>query len=146
MKGISPIVSTILMVAIAIAAAVVVYYITMNVVTQQGTQLEQQATAGYERIVIDAVQPIDSNTTTPGIEDLNVYVRNIGDAPATVTALYVYNADGTLAATVTGLNVTVNPGQVGTVSVTGVNLAENSTFTAEVRTANGAVAQKVFNT
>ncbi|NPA86755.1 MAG: hypothetical protein GXO00_01990, partial [Candidatus Diapherotrites archaeon] len=31
MRGISPIVSTILMVAIAIAAAVVVYYITMDV-------------------------------------------------------------------------------------------------------------------
>ncbi len=81
MRGVSPIVSTILMVAIAIAAAVVVYYVVMNVVSTQGSQVEQQATqlsTGAIRIVgatldINASDTNTNNIDTSKGENLTVY-------------------------------------------------------------------------
>ncbi len=138
MRGVSPIVSTILMVAIAIAAAVVVYYITMDVITKQGTQLEQQTSAGQDQIVIEEVSAPTGGTVT-------AYIRNVGDSDVTVSAAYIYNEDGTtLVDQNTSLNVTIAAGQVSSVD-TGISTPTTSgTYVLKVVTTNGGIATKTF--
>jgi len=129
------------MVAIAIAAAVVVYYITMDVVTQQGAQLQQQATAAQEVIVIDAVKATyDATTNTYTV---GVYVRNTGDTTVTVNAAYVLEGD-TVVCENTAVNTPIDSGAVDKILVPNCSLTAGNTYTVKVTTTGGAVAQKTF--
>ncbi len=128
MRGVSPIVSTILMVAIAIAAAVVVYYITMDVITKQGTQLEQQSQVGTASIRIEAanlnVSSTDSNTelNLAAGESFTIYYtilngnsNNIADYVnnASEISVYIYDSGENLLCQVPGTNFnTATAGQL----------------------------------
>ncbi len=138
MRGVSPIVSTILMVAIAIAAAVVVYYVVMNVVSTQGAQLEQQASQGQEKIVIE-------EATLSSSGSLTAYVRNLSSTDVNISAAYVLDDSGAVVCSKTGINTTINANSVGTVSDTLTctgTLSSGKTYTVKLVTAKGTPATK----
>ena len=90
--GVSPVIATLLLIVIAVAAAVLAY---IWIIGYQGTLTQQASTAQLqERIKIEAVQ-YDSETNT-----LTVYVRNIGDTKVQISSFYLYDASGTVVATV----------------------------------------------
>jgi flagellin-like protein len=141
--GVSPVIATLLLIVIAVAAAVLAY---IWIIGYQGT-LTQQATATQlqERIKIEAVGYYPSNK-------LNASVRNIGDVTVNVTAIYVYNVTtGTVAAykILTGNDaVVLAPGQVSAVPKVGnevtVTLKPGVTYTVKVVTQKGTEATYTF--
>jgi flagellin-like protein len=141
--GVSPVIATLLLIVIAVAAAVLAY---IWIIGYQGT-LTQQATATQlqERIKIEAVGYYPGNK-------LNASVRNIGDVTVNVTAIYVYNVTtGTVAAykILTGTDaVVLAPGQVSAVPKVGnevtVTLKPGVTYTVKVVTQKGTEATYTF--
>jgi flagellin-like protein len=102
-KAVSPVIATLLLIVIAVAAAVLTYiWVTgyMGSVAQQASTAQLQ-----ERIKIEGVK---YNTT-----GVFVYVRNIGDAKVQISSFYLYDASGTVVATVTLTSPQeLNPGDV----------------------------------
>jgi len=134
--GVSPVIATLLLIVIAVAAAVLAY---IWIIGYQGTLTQQASTAQLqERIKIEAVQ-YDSTTNT-----LTVYVRNIGDVAVTVDRLYVYDHTGTVKASDT-VSLSLSPGGVnsGTVSVSG-GLTSGETYTVKAVTTKGTEATYTF--
>ncbi|MCC5999209.1 MAG: hypothetical protein LM573_09030 [Thermofilum sp.] len=132
--GVSPVIATLLLIVIAVAAAVLAY---LWIIGYQGTLTQQASTAQLqERIKIEAVQ-YSSGTLT-------VYVRNIGDVAVTVDNLYVYDHTGTVIAS-GDVNISLDPGSVnsGTVSVTG-GLTSGETYTVKAVTTKGTEATYTF--
>ena len=83
MKGVSPVVATVLMAAITIAAAVVAYSWFMSMqASVQADASRGAGSIGKERLSIDGFRCIDGNT-------LEVYVRNggIGDFTGNITVI-----------------------------------------------------------
>jgi flagellin-like protein len=75
--GVSPVIATLLLIVIAVAAAVLAY---IWIIGYQGTLTQQASTAQLqERIKIEAVEYTGTS--------LNVYVRNIGDVNVQIDAL-----------------------------------------------------------
>lgn len=81
MKGVSPVVATVLMVAVAIAAAVVAYSWLMSMQSQIQAEASRGAsTVGKELLSIASVYCDDANA---GTGDLHAVLRNIGDEDIT---------------------------------------------------------------
>ena len=153
MKGIDPIVGTILMVAVVVAAAVVVYYVVMNVVSTQGAQLEQQASQGQEKIVIEEVQDFSNGVGEPIV----VYIRNLGEKTADVTQAYVLDKDNSIVCKKVGFDLLVKPMDINVLPIYRENVvliggggipsdcttsSLHGTYTVKIVTANGTVAVK----
>jgi flagellin-like protein len=132
--GVSPVIATLLLIVIAVAAAVLAY---IWIIGYQGTLTQQASTAQLqERIKIEAVQY--SGTT------LTVYVRNIGDVKVNVTALYVYDPSGTIIQAKTNANIiNLAPGSIGTDSIS-VTLTSGTTYTVKAVTSRGTEATYTF--
>jgi len=135
MRGISPIVSTILMVAIAIAAAIVLYYIVMGVMSQQQATLEEQASKPFDQMSIDAWS-YDSGANT-----VTLYVRNMTDHTITLSAAMVTNPDGTVVCQ-TAPGTSIQPHQTTSVQVTGCTLTAGNYYDLKVTSTNNGVATK----
>jgi len=94
-KGVSPIIATLLLIVIAVAAAVVTYSFVMGFLTPGGTTTPQ------------GVLSVDSyNFASNSTETLTVYVRNSGQT-VTCSAIYV---NGTLLSSGYTVNGTSNGG------------------------------------
>jgi flagellin-like protein len=143
--GVSPVIATLLLIVIAVAAAVLAY---IWIIGYQGTLTQQASTAQLqERIKIEAVgyYPAAGNK-------LNASVRNIGDVTVNVTAIYVYNVTtGSVVASeiLTGSNaVVLAPGEVKPVPPKGqeviVVLKPGVTYTVKVVTQKGTEATYTF--
>jgi flagellin-like protein len=76
-RGISPIIATLLLIAIAVAAAVVTYSWVMSMISVQSAQSQTS-------IKIDFVQFATNSTT-----QVFVTVRNSGAIPATIDKIYI---------------------------------------------------------
>lgn len=87
-KAISPILATLLLIVIAVAAIVVTYAWVMTYVTSAGVQ------AGT-KIKFDS---ISVNATS---DEVTIYVRNWGTEPAVVNKVYIQGEDVTDAVTIT---------------------------------------------
>jgi len=131
--GVSPVIATLLLIVIAVAAAVLAY---IWIIGYQGTLTQQASTAQLqERIKIEAVQ--FSNGT------LTVYVRNIGDVNVTINALYVIDKTGTIIGSNTSVSLTLGPGQVKTDTVS-ATLTSGETYTVKAVTQKGTEATYTF--
>jgi flagellin-like protein len=134
-RGVSPIVATLLLILIAIAAAAVLY-VWVNTLSSSTTQYNPGNVASA--ISIDAA---DLNTTT-----LTAYVRNVGsNVISGVLNVYIYNQTGTLIATGQSGSVTIQPGQVQSISATlsitpGNAITQGTTYTVKVVAPGGASA------
>ena len=122
-KAISPIISTLLLIAIAVVAALVTYAWVMGYIGNTTNK------------VGDSVQ-IQSVSDQNGV--LTVYVQNIGQAPVTFNNPCVY-VNGTSASSVTanpnfGTSI---PAGTTVAFTTGVAVGSGSTVTVKVNSADG---------
>jgi len=139
-KGISPIVSVILLILIAVAATVILFSwfsgtAGQNPTTEPGLQ---------EKIKIDGVQVTEDSNTSK--YDITIYVRNIGDVAVTISNAYIINASsGSVVATATASS-DVGAGSTTTVTVDDA-FANTATgvFIAKVVTTNGVEATYTFS-
>jgi flagellin-like protein len=131
--GVSPVIATLLLIVIAVAAAVLAY---IWIIGYQGTLTQQASTAQLqERIKIEAVQ-YSSGTLT-------VYVRNIGDVNVNIDALYVIDKTGTIIGSSTTVGLTLTPGQVDSQTVS-ASLTSGETYTVKAVTQKGTEATYTF--
>uniref|UniRef100_A0A7J2U4M5 Flagellar biosynthesis protein FlaG n=1 Tax=Ignisphaera aggregans TaxID=334771 RepID=A0A7J2U4M5_9CREN len=138
-KGVSPIIATIILVLIAIAAGVMLWLWVSGFITS--TPAQQPAL--NERIKIDAVNISNSKSK------LSIYVRNIGSTNVNITAAYILTTSNTAIAYQTYRNVTILPGQVTTIDMNiptdaSANIKSGYAYVAKVVTANGVEATYTF--
>jgi len=134
-KAVSPVIATLLLIVIAVAAAVLTYiWVTgyMGTVAPRETPTQLQ-----ERIKIDAVNV--SGT------DVTIYVANIGETATMIISGYVLTTNYTA---VCGNNTispaTINPGETMTVSIQNCRLTSGETYIAKVSAKRGTEATYPF--
>ncbi len=121
-KAVSPVIATLLMIAIAVAAGVLVYVWSMGLVgTLQGSGGEQTK----EQVILEAYDASGSTWT--------LYLRNTGAAPVTVAACYINGTQISISETI------VEIGGTNTLTITPVNLTPGAAVTAKLVTKTGAV-------
>ena len=139
-KGVSPIIATVILVLIAVAAGVMLWLWVSGFAST--TPAQQQAL--NERIRIDAVQV----STTDGTTTVTIYVRNIGNSDVKIGAAYILDTTGIIKATNTSTDKlpTIQPNEVKTVtvSVTSNALSTGYAYVAKVVTINGVEATYTF--
>ncbi|MEM3893713.1 MAG: archaellin/type IV pilin N-terminal domain-containing protein [Thermofilum sp.] len=136
-KGISPVIATLLLIVIAVAAAVLTYiWVTGYMGTLSPREVPGQL---RERIKIDAV--------SVGANNVTIYFSNVGESTVTIASAYVLYEDFTLVsgcAATTGLPSNVAPGTMGQVQITGCNPPTGGTYIAKVITREGVEATYIF--
>ena len=134
-KAVSPVIATLLLILIAVAASIIVYVWVTGYV---GGATPQSTPEIMEKIKIDSVQVFDNGTVA-------IYVRNIGDVNVNVGAAYILDpASGTVKASNPNANTVVNKGEVGIVRIGNTNLTSGEVYVAKVVTENGVEAATVF--
>lgn len=132
-KGISPVIATLLLIVIAVAAAVLTY---IWVTGYMGTLAPHQTpTQLQERIKIDAVSISGTNVT--------IYVSNIGQTATTIVGAYVLTTNSTA---VCGgqVSIPLNVGSTAQPTVPGCSLTSGQTYIAKVSTKQGVEATYIF--
>ena len=127
-KAVSPVIATLLMIAIAVAAAILVYVWSMGLVgSLQGTGGQQTR----EQLIMEAY--VATNTASGSAWTL--YMRNVGPTTLTIAAVYV---EGTAASK--GGSLSYAPGATGTLLVTlPITVTPGAAYVVKVVTASGAV-------
>jgi flagellin-like protein len=130
--GVSPVIATLLLILIAVAAAVLVYFwVSGYIGTATRARPEME-----ERIKIEAVS---ANTT-----GATCYVRNIGDIDATIKAAYI-ESKGRIVASSINVDSSVPVGDVAAIALNGnLSLIPNEIYTIKVVTRTGLEASYVF--
>ncbi|MEM2972212.1 MAG: archaellin/type IV pilin N-terminal domain-containing protein [Candidatus Bathyarchaeia archaeon] len=133
-RAISPILATLLLIVIAVAAIVVTYAWIMTYMTSAGTQ------AGtWIRI--------DSATINATTDMVTIYVRNTGTEPATIDAVYIEGTDVTTSVEQPTLSYTLPvEGRIPiTVNGTkaGFDFVAGSSYKIKVTTTTGATTGDV---
>jgi flagellin-like protein len=133
-RGVSPVIATLLLIVIAVAAAVLTYiWVTGYMGTLQSQAGAQQV---QERIKIEAID----------ITNGKVYIRNIGETKVTIAAVYLINSiTGSTIASNTTVNTELSPGELKDVSLTlSDNVASGVTYIIKAVTAKGTEATYQF--
>lgn len=128
-KAVSPVIATLLMIAIAVAASILVYVWSIGLIGTLQTGGGQQT---REQIELDAY---DWSVPT----GLVLHLRNVGSSAITVDAIYI---QGVQAATSLTNVLNVQSGAVAvsiSVPSTGVTYASGAAYTVKVVTASGGV-------
>jgi flagellin-like protein len=138
-RGVSPVIATLLLIVIAVAAAVLTYvwvtgYIGRTTSTAETGQLQ-------ERIKINAVSVTGTTAKT-----VTASVANIGDLDVSITAAYVLTSNGT---TVCGGALTpavpLSKGTITDVTVSNsCTLTSGKVYIAKVVTSKGTEATYTF--
>jgi len=137
-KGISPVIATIILVLIAVVAGVLLWLWTSGFTSA----LPAQQQALYERIKIEGVK-VDTTQNK-----VIAYVRNVGNVNVSISTVYILKPDGTIIEVfnLAGTTITsVSPGSVAKVTVTVTQTyTAGYAYTIKVVTANGAEATYTF--
>lgn len=108
-KAVSPLIATLLLIAIAVAASVITYSWVMSMIGSQSTQAQTQI-----RIEVIAW----GTTTVGGNNKFNATIRNTGSVAATLEAVSIKeNVAGsttTIASLPTASRITINVGETAT--------------------------------
>ena len=131
-KGISPIIATLLLILIAIAAGVIVY---AYVVGFLGSSSPSAPQVGSDQLDVNAVQ----YSSTSG--NMTVYVQNVGQSSFNVSSIYLYYVNNTLYKEVSPSSG--NPVKAGTTSsivATVAALPSGQTYYVKVTTLVGSSA------
>ena len=118
MRAISPVIATLLMIAIAVAASLVTYAWVMG---YMNFQTEKTGKAIQ-------IQSVSSNTDGT----LNLYVQNVGNSPVTFTAQSVF-INGTLATSDAATNPTLAVGSTKTINATLPQAPGSVSFTVNLK-------------
>jgi flagellin-like protein len=126
-RAVSPVIATLLMIAIAVAAAILVYVWSMGLVgTLQGTGGQQTR----EQLIMEAYDATSSTSW-------KLYIRNVGPASISVTAVYVEGVPAAFSLNPTG---PISPGNSATLTVTvPITPASGAAYTVKIVTSSGAV-------
>ena len=119
MRAISPVIATLLMIAIAVVASLVTYAWVMGYMSLQ-TEKTGKAIQ---------IQSVANNTST---DKLTIYVQNVGDSPVTFTAQSVF-IDGTLATSDAATNPTIAAGTTKTIVADFDQTAGTVSFTVDLK-------------
>jgi flagellin-like protein len=137
-KGISPIIATVILVLIAVAAGVMLWLWVSGFASAMPA--EQQAL--NERIRIDAVK-VESGRD--GNKNVTIYVRNIGKTDVVIGAAYILDTSNTIIASNTDTqSMSISPGSVVEVEVSSVSLRSGYAYVAKVVTINGVETTYTF--
>jgi len=138
-RGVSPIVATVLLIIIAVAAGVLIWVWLHGFASKNPTVQPVL----NEKIRIDSVQ---INYNSKGY-NVTVFVRNIGGVTANITAVYLYDpATGTVIKSNTSVGVTIAPGQVIELykAITLAKLTSGYEYGVKVVTKDGVTATYTF--
>ena len=133
-KAISPVISVLLMIAVAVVASLVVYAWVMGFVGTKTTQVGK------------AIQ-IQSVAFNPTSGSLSIYVQNVGDSGVTFSNPCIYIngtavATGFTASPTVGTTLTNGATESFTgVTLTGVTFASGQTITVKVASTDGTFSQ-----
>ena len=141
-KGISPVIATIILVLIAVVAGVLLWLWTSGFTS--ALPVQQQAL--YERIKIEGV---NVNPVNPTRKQVIAYVRNLGSVRVTISAVYILQLDGTVLDVVTSdiSNADIGPRDIEDVTITidvDTKYSSGYAYVIKVVTANGAEATYTF--
>ena len=126
-KGVSPVIAVLLMIAIAVAAAILVYVWSMGLI---GTLTTGGGSQTREQVIVDAYSWNQTGNT------ITLYARNVGSAEVILDAVYV---GGNMASTNMGTTLPVL-GPVIQVDVTpGGTYTSGVAYTMKVITKTGGV-------
>jgi len=113
-KGISPVIATLLLILIAVAAAVLVY---VWVTGYASSMAQTSAPELQEQIKIDAVSAKSVNST-PYYDVISIFPRSIGDVTANITTLYIIEAEtGEIVVAATEFKLELSPGSVANITI-----------------------------
>ncbi len=137
-RAVSPIVATVLLIIIAVAAGVLVW------VWLHGFASKNPATtpAINERFEVEAVDI----TGGGGNYTITLYVRNVGGVPINVTTAYLIDYKGKIVGYNSSVNVAIKPGEVKKI----IDVFENVTltpgyqYTIKLVTADGVETTHTF--
>jgi len=139
-RGVSPIISVLLLIVIAVAAAVVTYGFVMGFIgTTTTTTTGRTAMINIEAVYYKSNYNL---SLTNDIDVLTVYVRNVGQIPVNVSAVYVYYvSNNSIAYVNTSLAYRITPNNVQPVNVSAdIDLKPGETYYVKVTTIEGAQA------
>jgi len=138
-RGVSPVIATLLLIVIAVAAAVLTYiWVTGYMGKVTGTVEQTSAAQLQERIKINAVS-VSDNTVT-------LSVANIGEVDVQISGVYVLTANGT---SVCGQSLTepISKGLTADIPENGIScdgLEPGKTYIAKAVTSKGTEATYTF--
>jgi flagellin-like protein len=139
-RGVSPVIATLLLIVIAVAAAVLTYiWVTgyMGKVTGAVEQTSMQQL--QEKIKINAVSV---NSTT---ETVTLSVSNIGDTDVTISGAYVLTQGGTSFCSISP-SASIPQGGTQDVTIDNCPLESGTTYIAKAVTSKGTEATYTFTT
>jgi len=126
-KAVSPVIATLLMIAVAVAASVIVYVWSAGLL---GTLMGGGGAQVKEQLIMEAYSWTGSN--------LVLNLRNVGSTAVKVAAIYV----GGQGVTAAGLPITVPVGSLWSVTVTAFGAmtpSDGTAYTVKVVSASGGV-------
>jgi flagellin-like protein len=138
-RGVSPVIATLLLIVIAVAAAVLTYIWVTGYMGKVTGTVEQTSTQHLqEKIKINAISV--SNT------DVTLSVANIGDTDVTISGAYVLTQGGT---SVCSLSLSTSPisipkGGTQDVTISDCSLTPGTTYIAKAVTSKGTEATYTF--
>jgi flagellin-like protein len=138
-KAVSPIIATLLLVAIAVSAAVVTYTWTMSMVTNQATQAQTQ-------IKIDVVQFGKIGDAT---DAATITVRNTGTMAATIDQAYIMTGTTVSQTGILSTSTserTIAASDVQNIGVIFDSLTPNTAYQIRLITTTGYVVEGVYYT
>ena len=126
-KAISPIFATLILIAIAVIAGVVVYMFTSGTLAT----MTNGGTAGQEKISVQAANDISGTVT--------VYVQQTSGPAATINGLIIKNGSGDTVGTasITTTTLLLASGTLTPISGTVTGLTQGATYTVTVTTKAG---------
>ena len=103
-KALSPIFATLILIAIAVIAGIVVYMFTSGTMSS----MTGGGTAGQEKIAIQAVTGV-ANTTLDTSTNVTLFAQSTGGGPVALDSAILKNAQGTVLAVVNATAIVENP-------------------------------------
>jgi len=123
-KAVSPVIATLLMIAVAVAAAVIVYVWSAGLL---GTLMGGGGAQVKEQLIIEAYSWPDGGALT-------LYVRNTGSSSVTIDKVYVGGSSGSI-----GSQSAIAPAGTTSVTVSGVGGVAGTAYTIKIVTKTGGV-------
>ena len=137
-RGVSPVIATLLLIVIAVAAAVLTYIWVTGYMGKVTGAVEQTSTQQLqEKIKINAVSISDTT--------VKLSISNIGDMDVTISGAYVLTQGGTSVCS-SSPSTPISKGGTQDVTINGCSLASGTTYIAKAVTSKGTEATYTFTT
>lgn len=150
MRGVTPIVSTLLLILVGIASVLILYYFLSDLISSQQASIEEEVSKGQDQIILQTLSSWNTSTGT-----IKAYIYNAGDTDFTLSAAYVLTTTNSVVCGPEDLNtdlttVTINPGDVRSVLIdyneAECNLPSGRMYRLKVVTEGGGIAYGIFET